>query len=62
MLPVRRPCRNDDIENDSVIFETLTQRMHVAYTDEGRELQTHGDDLMDLLSAYRSGAVTEAHS
>ena len=54
--------RNDDIENDSVIFEKLTKRMHVAHTDEGRELQTHVDDLMDLLAAYRSGAVTEAHA
>ncbi len=54
--------RNDDIENDSVIFETLTTRMHVAHTDEGRELQTQVDDLMDLLSAYRSGAVKEAHA
>ncbi len=54
--------RNDDIENDSVIFETLTERMHVVHTDEGRELQLHVNDLMDLLSAYRSGAVTEAHA
>ncbi len=54
--------RNDDIENDSVIFETLTQRMHVAHTDEGRELQLHVNDLLDLLAAYRSGAVTEAHA
>ena len=54
--------RNDDIENDSVIFETLSERMYVAQTDEGRELQLHVDDLMDLLAAYRSGAVTEAHA
>ena len=54
--------RNDDIENASVIFETLTERMHVAHTDEGRELQMHVDDLMDLLSAYRSGAVPEARA
>ena len=54
--------RNDDIESDSVIFEALTERMHVAHTDEGRELQAHVDDLMDLLRAYRTGAVTEAHS
>ena len=53
---------NDDIENDSVIFETLDERMYVSRTDEGRELQLHVDDLMDLLAAYRSGAVTEAHS
>ena len=53
--------RNDDMENDSVIFETLTERVHVAHTDEGRELQQHVDDLLDLLAAYRSGAVTENH-
>ena len=53
--------RNDDIENDSVIFEVMEERMHVAHTDEGRELQLYVDDLMDLLDAYRSGAVTEAH-
>ena len=54
--------RNDDIENDSVIFEVLSQRMHVAHTDEGRELQAKVDDLMALLRAYRSGAVTESHT
>ena len=54
--------RNDDIQNDSVIFETLDERMHVAHTDEGRELQLRMDDLLDLLNAYRSGAVTEAHA
>jgi len=54
--------RNDDIENDSVIFETLTQRMHVAHTDEGRELQSRVDDLLALLMAYRSGAVTESRA
>ncbi len=54
--------KNDDIENESVIFEYLERRMRVAQTDEGRELQMHVDDLMDLLEAYRSGAVTEAHA
>ncbi len=53
---------NEDIENDSVIFEVMEERMHVAHTDEGRELQLHVDDLMDLLYAFRSGAVTEAHA
>jgi len=53
--------RNDDIENDSVIFEELDERMLVSRTDEGRELQMRVDDLLDLLSAYRSGAVTETH-
>ena len=54
--------RNDDIENNSVIFEKLDERMFVAQTDEGRELQMRVDDLLDLLDAYRSGAVTETHA
>ena len=54
--------RNDDIASDSVIFEKLTERMYVAHTDEGSELQARVEDLMDLLRAYRTGAVTEAHA
>ena len=53
---------NDDIEKDAVMFETMETRIRMAQTEEGRELQLHVDDLMDLLSAYRSGAVTEAHA
>ena len=53
--------RNDDIVNDSVVFEKLETRMKVADTEEGRELQTRVDDLMMLLAAYRSGAVREGH-
>ena len=52
---------NDDIQNDSVIFEKLETRMRVSQTDEGTELQTRVRDLMMLLEAYRSGAVTEDH-
>jgi len=52
---------NHDIANDLQIFETLETRMKVALTDQGRELQTRVDDLLLLLEAYRSGAVTEAH-
>ena len=52
---------NDDIANDSVIFEKLDHRMKVSETDEGRDLQEQVDDLKDLLEAYRSGAVTENH-
>ena len=51
---------NDDIENESVIFETLEHRMKVSETDEGRTLQDRVDDLMLLLNAYRSGAVAES--
>ena len=53
--------RNDDIANESVIFEKLEKRMRVSQTDEGEELQTRVDDLKLLLEAYRSGAVTENH-
>ena len=53
--------RNDDIVNDSVVFEKLETRMKVADTEEGMELQTRVDDLMMLLAAYRSGAVREGH-
>ncbi len=52
---------NDDIINDSVIFEKLETRMKVAATDEGKELQQRVDDLLLLLAAYRSGAVREGH-
>ena len=51
---------NDDIENESEIFETLEHRMKVSETDEGRTLQDRVDDLMLLLNAYRSGAVAES--
>ena len=53
--------RNHDIDNDSVIFETLEQRMKVAQTDEGVDLQAQVDDLVRLMEAYRSGAVAENH-
>ena len=53
--------KNDDIQNDSEIFEKLETRMRVSQTDEGAELQTRVADLMMLLEAYRTGAVTEDH-
>jgi fructose-1,6-bisphosphatase-3 len=52
---------NHDIANESWIFEKLEQRMTIAQTDQGRELQVRADDLKLLLAAYRSGAVTEDH-
>jgi len=36
--------------------------MKVSETDQGRDLQQRVDDLMLLLEAYRSGAVTENHA
>ena len=53
--------KNDDIQNASEIFEKLESRMRVSQTDEGVELQTRVTDLMMLLEAYRTGAVTEDH-
>ena len=53
---------NADIDNDSDIFERLETRLKVADTDEGRMLQNQVNDLMDLLDAFRSGAVTEDHN
>ena len=53
--------KNDDIASDSVIFEKMETRMKVAETDEGFQLQSQVDDLMDLLAAFRAGAVTEDH-
>ena len=53
--------KNDDIHNDSEIFEKMETRMRVSQTDEGTELQDRVNMLMMLLDAYRSGAVTEDH-
>ena len=52
---------NHDIANDSVIFEHMESRVNVSKTDQGQELKAQVDDLMKLLSAYRSGAVKEDH-
>ena len=53
--------KNRDIDKDSLIFEKMETRMKVAETDQGRDLQKQVDDLLDLLEAFRSGAVTENH-
>jgi fructose-1,6-bisphosphatase-3 len=53
---------NADIDNNSDIFERMETRIKVADTDEGHRLQARVDELIDLLDAYRSGAVTEDHS
>ena len=52
---------NHDIGNESMIFETMEERMKVAETDEGVELKDQVYNLMRLMDAYRSGAVTENH-
>jgi len=58
----RRAIReNHDIANDSLIFEHMESRVKIAQTDQGKELQARVNDLLLLLEAYRSGAVTENH-
>ncbi len=52
---------NQDIHNESFVFEKLEKRMKVAQTDEGQMLQSRVDDLLRLLDAYHSGAVAENH-
>ena len=52
---------NHDIASDNLIIEELESRMKVAQTDQGVGLQSKVGDLLDLLAAYRSGAVTETH-
>ena len=51
---------NADIANESNIFEVFEERLKIADTDTGRELQRRIDELMLLLAAYRAGAVAEA--
>jgi fructose-1,6-bisphosphatase-3 len=53
---------NHDIANDSVIFERMESRVKIAQTDHGAAMKELVDDLMMLLDAYRTGAVTEDHS
>ena len=50
------------IVSQSEVFERMESRIKVAETDTGRQLQTQIDDLMELLSAYKAGAVTEDHN
>ena len=54
--------RNHDIACDRSILEHMVPRMKVAQTDEGVALQAQVDDLLQLLAAFRSGAVAENHS
>ena len=44
-----------------MIIEKLEQRMKVAQTDEGAQLQAQVSDLVRLIEGYRNGAVAENH-
>lgn len=53
--------KESDIYSDSVIVETMRQRMMVADTDAGMEIWDRVCDLEDLLRAYRDGSLVEKH-
>ena len=53
--------KNFDITSTAQVFERYERRQRVSDTDNGRRLQGQIDDLMDLLEAFRAGAVTEDH-
>ncbi len=53
--------KNQDIVSDSLVFEKLETRMKMSQTDAGAELKAQVEDLMQLMAAFRSGAVAENH-
>ena len=53
---------NHDMTGEVLIIEKMDSRMKVAQTDAGKRLQENVDELLLLLEAYRTGAVTENHS
>ena len=53
--------KNWDIASTSQVFERLDSRATITDTDNGRRMQEQVDDLLDLLRAYRSGAIVESH-
>ena len=53
---------NFDIASTTTVFETLEHRMKIAETDAGQHIQLKINDLRQLLTSYRSGAVPENHN
>lgn len=53
--------KNWDIASTSQILDRLERRATIEDTDNGRRMQEQVDDLLDLLRAYRSGAIVEGH-
>ena len=59
-FPWRRPCVQNPISiPQTMVVERTFNRLTVADTDAGREIQERIHDLEELLRAYRSGEVTE---
>ena len=53
--------KNYDIASTTQVFERLESRAMILQTDIGRKLQGQIDELIDLVSAFRSGAIVESH-
>ena len=53
--------KNYDIASTTQVFERLESRAMILQTDIGRKLQGQIDELMDLVAAFRSGAIVESH-
>ncbi|MBE6940435.1 MAG: fructose-1,6-bisphosphatase [Ruminococcaceae bacterium] len=52
---------NRDIVSNSSILERLESQKKIAQTDIGTQLQEQINNLLALVSAYRSGAIAESH-
>ncbi|MBQ4100001.1 MAG: fructose-1,6-bisphosphatase [Oscillospiraceae bacterium] len=50
---------NTDIMSDTVVVETVKERILVSDTDVGKMLKGQRDDLLKLLMAYRDGIIAE---
>ena len=50
-----------DTDSETEILESHPVRMRVKDTDQGRAIQQHIDDLLDLLNAYREGIIKEQY-
>ena len=50
-----------DIHSVHSIVKQMPARLLIADTDEGETLRGRIDDLMMLISAYRSGVIKEVH-
>ena len=53
--------KNYDIASTSQVFERLESRAMIRQTDIGQKLQGQIDELIDLVAAFRSGAIVESH-
>ena len=53
--------KNYDIASTTQVFERLESRAMILQTDIGRKLQGQIDELVDLVAAFRSGAIVESH-